>query len=268
MKTNWNKLHENFINNGLKIFPVQSNGKTPLIPKWQEDCSCELMQVLYWYETAPGCNWALPATQNNLFIIDLDVHDENKNGIQYFKKLMEDIGLSNMDTIKQETPSGGMHLIFKTDEDLKQVPNCSNAFEHYPGIDIRTDGYIVVEPSVINGKEYTFYGMNEPQVIPEKLKKFILENVGTKEERKKSQYTKPKEVYKGDRDNQLFQYINNLYYKTRLDYEEIVLLANNFNENVLEEPFSEKTVTYKVKKAFEKDRGTCLFINMRGEDNG
>ena len=263
----WDKLYNYFISNNLKIFPVQPNGKTPMIPRWQEDCSHDLRQILYWFEQVKNCNWGLPATQNGLFIIDLDVHDIEKNGLENFEKLMRTLGIESINTMMQVTPSGGVHLIYQTNELLKTVPNCSNAFKDYPGIDIRTDGYIVVEPSVINGKSYIISNIVEPMPMPVELQNFILETVGTKEERKKSQYTKPKEVYKGDRDNQLFQYINNLYYKTRLDYDEILTLANKFNDEVLEEAFPKRTVEYKVKKAFEKDRGNCLFFWIGGDSN-
>lgn len=280
----WDTLTNYYMKNNLKIFPVVTNGKTPLIKAWQKDCSCDYMQVLYWFEQTKGmCNWGLPATQNNLFIIDLDVHDPNKNGVDNFDKIIDKLFMDKdgfagdlydefmsepYGYIEQVTPSGGHHIIFQSDEELKQVPNCSNAFKDYPGIDIRTDGYIVVDPSEINGKRYgmSTIPMAPPRVHP-KLKRFILENVGTKEENKKIPYEKPKEVYVGDRDNQLFQYITQLYYKTRLDYDEILVLANYFNEEVLEEPFSEKDVKYKVNKAFEKDRGTCMFLYLGKEDN-
>ena len=98
--------------------------------------------------------------------------------------------------------------------------------------------------------------------MPQELKKFILENATLKTDIKKEPYKKPTNVEVGDRDNQLFSYINNVYYKTRLDYDEVLCLALNFNENVLEKPFSEKKVEYKVKKVFQKDRTTMLFINL------
>ena len=100
-----------------------------------------------------------------------------------------------------------------------------------------------------------------------KLKKFILENVGTKQDNKKTPYEKPKEVLTGDRDNQLFQYINQLYFKTRLDYDEILVLAKYFNMEILEEPFDERDVKYKVKKAFEKTRPKYILVNI-GDNNG
>lgn len=266
IKNVWEILNKNYVNTGLKIFPVTPNGKTPLIREWQKECSANFMQLLYWIENTKECNWALPATPNNLFVIDLDVHDPEKNGIENFKKLMDKIGLKSIDTLQQETPSGGRHLIFRSDDELKQVPNTSNSFKDYPGIDIRTDGYIVVEPSMINDKQYKLFGMESPQPMPKELKKFILENVGTKEEKNKSQYTKPTEVYVGNRDTALFEYINNLYYKTRLDYDEILTLAKRFNEEVLEKPFAERTVVYKVKKAFEKDRSCCMYLWLGDKD--
>lgn len=256
----WAKLNTYFLREGLKIFPVQENGKTPLIQKWQEDCSSDYMQVLYWYEMAKDCNWGLPATPNNLFVIDLDVHDVNKNGVDNFEKLMKDLGIKGIGTMMQTTPSGGVHLIYQTNDLLKNVPNCSNAFKDYPGIDIRTDGYIVVEPSTINGKEYLFSNIMVPMQMPAVLQQYILDNVGTKEEKKKSQYTKPTEVFVGNRDTALFEYINSVYYKTRLDYDEILTLAHKFNNEVLEEAFPDKVVEYKVKKAFQKDRGECVFV--------
>ena len=265
--TKWAKLNTYFLREGLKIFPVQENGKTPLIQKWQDDCSCDYMQVLYWYEMAKDCNWGLPATPNNLFVIDLDVHDVNKNGVENFEKLMKDLGIKGIETMMQTTPSGGVHLIYQTNDLLKNVPNCSNAFKDYPGIDIRTDGYIVVEPSTINGKKYLFSNIMVPMQMPVVLQQYILDNVGTKEEKKKSQYTKPTEVFVGNRDTALFEYINSIYYKTRLDYDEVLTLAQKFNNEVLEEAFPNKVVEYKVKKAFQKDRGECVFVWLGEKPN-
>ena len=230
------------------------------------------MQVLYWYENAKDCNWGLPATPNNLFIIDLDVHDPNKNGVEnFFKMLSEqcsmDVVLYNeYGWMVQGTPSGGKHLIFQSDNELKNVSNGANVFKDYPGIDIRTDGYIVVEPSNIDDKLYHFNNVPEDvPKIPESLKRFILENVGTKTEHKKTPYKKPKEVYTGNRDNALFKYINHLYYKTPLDEDEILTLVKEFNNN-FDEPLSEKDVKYKVRKAFEKPRGEFIVVRIPEEE--
>lgn len=263
----WEYLKTNYIDKGLKIFPIEKNGKTPLIDNWQNDCSCDYFQVLYWYNNSPDCNWGLPCTPNDIFVLDLDIHDENKNGIDSFTKietmLFDEDESYDIVYCMQNTPSGGIHLIFKTDEDLKNVSNGSNVFKEYPGIDIRTDGYIVVEPSSINNKMYKFEYYKQPLDMPYKLKQFILQNVNLKNNNKHDkEYIKPKHIDIGDRDNQLFAYINELYFKTNLDYDEIFVLANHFNNNVFDKPFPEKVVAYKVKKAFDKDRKSIIHIKI------
>lgn len=270
----WEYIKENYIDKGLKIFPVVPNGKTPMIDNWQTECSCDYMQVLYWYTNCPNCNWGLPCTPNNIFAIDLDVHNKDKNGIDSFNKIINDIRdfpitidfydiYSN--TKIQETPSGGIHIIFQSDDELKNVSNGSNVFKDYPGIDTRSDGYILVEPSIINDKPYHFIIDYDIAPMSDELKQFIIKNANLKTDKKKEPYEKPKHVDVGDRDNQLFDYINSLYFKTRLDYEEILLLANHFNETVFDKPLSEKSVTYKVKKAFDKDRSSCIFVKIHEE---
>ena len=266
MTNKWETIYKLYIENGLEIFPIIENSKLPRIKAWNEDCSCELMQVLYYYENNKNGNWALPCYENNLFVIDLDRHDENKDGVVFFEKLCNDLGIEKIETLKQTTPSGGVHLIFQSNEVLRQIEGVANAFPQYPGIDLRNKNYILVEPSQINGVPYKFENNLPPMPMPAVLQEYILDNVGTKEKNKKTPYEKPKEVYKGDRDNQLFKYINQLYYKTRLDEDEILVLAEHFNEHVLEEPFSKKDVKYKVKKAFEKPRNDIIIIVLPDEE--
>lgn len=258
----WEFIKENYIDKGLKIFPVVPNSKTPMIEKWQEDCSCDFFQVLYWYNSCPDCNWGLPASENNLFILDLDRHDSNKDGVENFEKLLKELGITNCLTMCQHTPSHGMHYIYKSDDDLKNVLNASNIFKNYPGVDCRTSGYIVVEPSETETGIYQFEYSESIEEMPSKLKQYIINNVSTKSDINKEPYKKPASVDVGDRDNQLFSYINNIYYKTRLDYDEVLCLAKHFNETVFEEPLPDKTVEYKTKKVFQKDRSTMIFINL------
>lgn len=262
----WEILKNRYIDNNIKIIPILPNRKIPAIEKWNEYCSSDFFQVLYWYNENKNFNYAIPCYENNLFVIDLDIHDSEKDGIKSFRKLFVDLGCSIDDlygikTMIQQTQGGGLHIIYKSDEELSQVNGVANAFKDYPGIDLRNRNYILVEPSVIDDRHYTFLNDLEPQKMPPELKQFILENANLKSDIKKQPYEKPKVVEKGDRDNQLFSYINNIYFKTRLDYDEILCLANYFNENVLEEPLPKKTVEYKTKKVFDKDRGTMIFIN-------
>lgn len=263
----WSFIKKHYIDNNIKIIPILPNTKIPAIAEWNKSCSSDYMQVLYWYNSDVDMNFAIPCLENNLFVIDLDRHDENKDGLRSFNKLLKDLNCEidkweGVDTLIQYTPTGGIHLIFQSDDELSQVNGLANAFKNYPGIDLRNRNYILTEPSIINGKKYTFANDKKPEKMPIELKKFILENANLKTDKKKEPYKKPTHVDVGDRDNQLFSYINDLYFKTRLDYEEILVLAKHFNETVFDKPFSDKTVEYKVKKAFTKDRGMCIFVKL------
>ena len=47
----------------------------------------------------------------------------------------------------------------------------------------------------------------------------------------------------------------------------MLTLAQKFNNEVLEEAFPNKVVEYKVKKAFQKDRGECVFVWLGEKPN-
>ena len=200
---------------------------------------------------------------------DEDVMDENPRVAKAdaeVQKLISQKRIKDSDDRKVSSEifdKATLQVLYKlANQGYLDVLNGANVFKDYLGIDIRTQGFIVAEPSTINNKPYKFLNDITPQPMPQELKKFILENATLKTDIKKEPYKKPTNVEVGDRDNQLFSYINNVYYKTRLDYDEVLCLALNFNENVLEKPFSEKKVEYKVKKVFQKDRTTMLFINL------
>lgn len=260
------ELKRLYIDKGLKIFPIVKNGKAPLIEAWQLDCSIDIPQIAYWLEHAKDCNWGMPCSENNIFVLDIDRH--GVDGMESLKKLLTDLGIDHVDqTLFQRTPSNGIHLIYKSDAELKQVSNSSNSFPGYPGIDIRTDGYICVYPSEINGVKYELYKNGECEIaeMPPKLKEFILSQKQLIKTKSKDAYVKPEVVEKGNRDIELFTYINHLYFTTRLSKEEITLLANDFNENICDPSLPKRTVTYKVNKAFKKDRAKCFYIYV-GED--
>lgn len=260
----FNIIKQRFLDNDLKIFPVMENKKIPLIDEWQNDCSCDIEQIVYWLENAKNCNIALPANENNLFIIDIDMHD-GVDGLTSFNNLLKDLGINDIKTRTQQTPSGGIHFIFNSDDDLKEVMNSSNSFDGYPGIDIRTKGYILVEPSTINNVPYD---MDDTPIsnIPIKLKEYILQHNDKKVEENKKEYIKPDKVERGGRDTSLFEYLNYLYFRTRLNKEEIRLLAYHFNQTVCEPPLSNGTVDYKVDKLFKKKRNKYILVNI-GEES-
>lgn len=276
---NFRILKNYYAKNGLKIFPIAPNDKKPNIPiSWKVLASSDIHQILYWCETIKDMNVGLPANMNDLFIIDIDNH-EGVNGLDNFKKLMIKLNCGNMSTLIQTTPSGGLHLIYESDEDLKKVKNVANAFKSdgFDGIDIRTDGYVVCFPSTINGVMYEFDLCGYENIkdaikpMPKELKDYILKcNCENKTESGKKYnsgdfFKVGKVVDKGGRDTEIFNYINYLYNTTKLNYDEITTLALGYNNQCFNPPLSETTIKYKVDKCFKRPRSKVILIKINNE---
>lgn len=265
-------LNDNFCKKGYKIFPLKWNSKEPAINTWQTDASCSAMQLMYWLEYGDNLNFALPAFANNLFIIDIDRHDVD--GLESFKKMLHDLGIDHIDTLMQTTPSGGLHLIFKSDEELNGVKNKAQFFENYPGIDVRTRGYIAIEPSTIDGNEYKLIGSTDKIcAMPNNLRTLILEE-NAKIVKNNSDLCKTiasgrkEKVLKGNRDDEMFRYINYLYYYTRLSYDEIYAIAHDYNEKAFEPKMRDKEIDDKIDRAFKSPRSKLITIRLDDRREG
>jgi hypothetical protein len=161
-----------FSDNMFKI-PLINNSKRPIKGSWVNNKTKKPINGNY---------GILTGSENNITVIDIDFYDKNgkkfdfdnspflkKFGLNYLKKF---------NTLTQKTTSGGYHLIFKYDKDLKQT-----ASPQMTQIDIRNDGgYIVGFGSVVNGKEYKIQLDTEIQEIPKDLKNWLIENLYTKNE--------------------------------------------------------------------------------------
>lgn len=137
-----------YASEGFRILPTWPNAKNPLTSNGFKDATTDIQQINQWWTRCPNANVAI-YTQD-LLVLDLDV----KSGIDGFDAL-EELEAEHGDlpiTRTQRTPSGGMHLIFRTTG--VTVPSITNSPK--PGIDIRANaGYILVAPSVIFGVEYS-----------------------------------------------------------------------------------------------------------------
>jgi uncharacterized protein YuzE len=270
-------LKDYYIHNNLKLIPIKPNGKEPLI-NWKMNYETSTDQVFEWLLEEPNLNWALPMNANDLFAIDIDMHGD-VNGIENFKRLCKDLGIESIKTLVQKTPSGGYHLIFKSDEDLKKVKNSANTFNNYKGIDIRTDGYILVYPSKINDVFYEYKTDNKdimPQIatMPSKLKEFILNSNVEYVEKTNTQrktcdfYREGKVIDKGNRDTEMFMYITTLYNDTNLSYDEIRVLAYTYNERCFNPPLTTSVIDYKLRNCFKKDRDQIIILRINKQEEG
>lgn len=95
-------------------------------------------------------NVAIACITSGIFVLDLDV-DETRglNGIKTILKFEEELGKLPL-TLTQSTPRGGIHLIFSDEGIINPIGKIGK------DCDTRWRGYILCEPSTINGKPYKF----------------------------------------------------------------------------------------------------------------
>jgi hypothetical protein len=86
--------------------------------------------------------------ESDLIVLDIDMHRDD--GKAALKTLERERG-KLPETYTDETAGNGLHPFFKFPPTLK---NAELKRELAPGIDLKHDGYVVMPPSVVNGKAY------------------------------------------------------------------------------------------------------------------
>ena len=152
-----NKLLEaalSYAARGWRVFPCAPRTKIPLLSKKNGGNGCldatnDVKQITLWWTKHPGANIALACgKESGVYVVDVDCNiKENKNGWESLRKLKEE-GKELPATMIQDTPGGGAHYLYKSDNPPRNMNNFLN------GIDIRCEGfYIVVAPSVHPNKK-------------------------------------------------------------------------------------------------------------------
>jgi hypothetical protein len=136
---------------GFHVFPCEANGKKPVINDFPNRATRDPEQIERWFR-GNDYNIGISTTRfgddHALVVIDVD----NKNGKDGDAQLLS-LELEGHDlpaSLEQSTPSGGRHIVYITDNPLKQGTNVLGA-----GLDIRSrGGYIVGPGSTIDGRAY------------------------------------------------------------------------------------------------------------------
>jgi len=154
---------------GWQVFPLMPCQKIPFPgTHGVKDATADEVQIRTWWEKWPNANIAIACGKaSNIYVVDVDVTEAGDvNGHESLKEFP-----ALPETIKQNTPRGGFHAFYFTDDS----PANRNSFR--PGIDIRGNGYYVVAaPSVHpNGGKYVWAQgcapwEREPAEFPEFLR--------------------------------------------------------------------------------------------------
>lgn len=136
---------------GFHVFPCEANGKKPVISDFPNRATRDPVQIERWF-AGRSYNIGISTTRfgddKALAVVDVD----NKNGKDGNAQLLalELEGLELPPSLEQSTPSGGRHIVYVTEQPLKQGVDVLGS-----GLDIRSrGGYIVGPGSEIDGKPY------------------------------------------------------------------------------------------------------------------
>lgn len=152
----------------------KSPGKHPigqLVPRGHIDASIAPQRISSWWRQFPKANIAVYLSASNLCAIDIDP----RNGGNYTMEQIEATHGPVRSDVLAYTGGGGEHRVFAAPNDLSGLPGKLG-----PGIDVKLNGYIVVEPSVhISGRAYSWEAESDPLAdatpspLPDWLRGFV-----------------------------------------------------------------------------------------------
>ena len=163
----------NYAKAGYKISPINPNTKKyPATKNGFKDATTDIKQIKSWWTENLNYNIGLPLALNGLVAIDVDMHND-QNGFEALEQFILRNGLSDLPaTVESTTPNNGKHFVYKIPKGFNPKGKLAN------GVDIKYNGYIVIAPSVIDGKFYDWIegqGLldQEPATLPEEWVKAI-----------------------------------------------------------------------------------------------
>jgi hypothetical protein len=150
-----------YADNDWPVFPLLANSKKPATDHGWKDATTDEAQIHAWFEDERPCNVGIATgNRSGLLVIDVDVK-KGVDGFATLARLESELG-SISDTRTVATPSGGAHLYFLVDQELR----CSTG-SLGPGIDVRCDGgYVVAPPSWITSTAYRWEDEGPIQSLP------------------------------------------------------------------------------------------------------
>ena len=96
-----------------------------------------------------GYNIGVACEKSGIVVIDVDYHDANSTAMDDIEELEGKLNTKLPHTLTQSTPNGnGKHLIFSS----RGIINPRGKIGKY--CDVKSNGYIMFTPSVVNGKQY------------------------------------------------------------------------------------------------------------------
>lgn len=143
---------------GWHVFPVEHRAKTPLgrlVPRGHLGATMDPDTISRWWRMAPDAGIGVSLAASGLVAIDVDPRN---GGTEAFEALQAEHGPLRSEVMAY-TGGGGEHHVFVLPPGMH--PTLPGSLG--PGIDVKCNGYIVVEPSIHpNGKAYGWEASSSP----------------------------------------------------------------------------------------------------------
>lgn len=156
---------------GWHVLPLEPGQKVPLgrlVPRGMLDATTDFETIRSWWARAPQAGIGISLAQSGLVAIDIDPRN---GGTDTFDHLQATHG-SLRSEVSAFTGGGGEHHVFVVPPGVQvSLPGTLG-----PGVDLKCNGYIVVEPSVHpNGNAYQWEASSSPLdgVAPTPLPDFL-----------------------------------------------------------------------------------------------
>jgi hypothetical protein len=166
------------VERGWAIFPLRPGSKLPAVGRWEERATNNVAAVeRYWHEH-PRANVGIACGPSRLLVVDLD-QKGGRDGVTAFVLSVIPFPHALPETFTVETPSGGLHLYFRTREgdDYRNTSGRLGA-----GVDTRgVGGFVVAAGSVVDGVPYDVVVGVAPIVVPRWLEQRLVVPAQTSE---------------------------------------------------------------------------------------
>lgn len=130
---------------GWPVLPITPGAKTPVgscVPRGYLDATCDVETIERWWTDVPDAGVGVAVGMAGIVAIDVDPRNGGDASVLPF-----DIA----GTLHAQTGGGGLHILFRVPAGYEPIAS------PWAGIDLKWNGYIVVEPTVHpSGRAYGF----------------------------------------------------------------------------------------------------------------
>lgn len=136
---------------GGKHTETKDIGKHPVIAEWQIKSTDDVQQIASWWSDGSPYNVAVNCRPSGFFVIDIDPRSGGDESYAKLVDLLEGEIPSTVEAITGEYVYNGKtvrgrHMFFKYDSS-ETLKGRFEKDENLPGIDIKTNGYVMLAPS-------------------------------------------------------------------------------------------------------------------------